>query len=110
MRGEKGLCRACADLRKLSRAWERKPGNLAGFAQGLYGAKLARFFDLSRDLLPEGLDTFKFFLRPEKLHEFDFDIGAVNVAMEIEEMNFNHALGFFARNSRPESDIHDAVM
>src|SRR5204863_6095487 len=110
MRGEKGLCRACPDLRKLSRAWERQSVNLAGIAQGLYGAKLARFFDVSRDLLPEGLHTFKFFLRPEKLHEFDFDIGAVNVAMGIEEMNFNHALGFFARNSRPASDIHDAVM
>ncbi len=76
----------------------------------LRSAKFTRFLYVSRDLLSECLNTFKFFLWPEKLHEFNFDIGPVNVAMEIEEMNFNHALGFFARNSRPESDIHDAVM
>jgi hypothetical protein len=32
------------------------------------------------------------------LYEFYFDIAAVNIAMEIEEMNFDYALRFFARN------------
>src|SRR5437879_6597987 len=74
------------------------------------GAKLARFLDVSGDLMAESLDTLKFFLRAEKLHEFNFDISAIDVAMEIEEMNFDRTLGFFARNRRPEPDIHDAVM
>src|SRR5689334_566407 len=30
--------------------------------------------------------------------------------MEIEEMNFDHALSFFAGNSGPESDVDDTVM
>ena len=73
-------------------------------------AQLARFLYIGGNLLPERLDAFKFFLRPKELHEFDFDIGAVDVAMEIEEMHFDHPLGCVAGNGGPESDIDDTVM
>jgi hypothetical protein len=73
-------------------------------------AQFARLLYIGGNLFPKRLDAFEFFLRPEELHEFDFDISAINVAMEIEEMNFDHALGFFAGNSGPESDIDDTVM
>ena len=73
-------------------------------------AKLARFFNVSGDLLAKSLHVFKFFLGAKELDEFDFDIGAIDVAMEIEKMHFDHALGFVARHRGPESDIHYPVM
>lgn len=73
-------------------------------------AQFARLLYIGGNLFPERLDAFEFFLRPEELHEFDFDISAINVAMEIEQMNFDHTLGFFAGNSGPESNIDDTVM
>src|SRR6476619_7053512 len=71
---------------------------------------LARFLYVSRNLLSERFDVFELFLRPQELHEFYFDIAAVNVAMKIEKMNFDRALGLFAGNSRSESHVDDAVM
>src|SRR5437763_2834562 len=73
-------------------------------------AKLACFLHVSRDLFSQSFHAFKFLLGAKKLHEFDFDISAINVAMEIEQMNFDHALGLFAGNSGSESDIDDTVM
>jgi len=48
-------------------------------------------------LLSERFDVLEFFLRPQELHEFYFDITAINVAMKIEKMNFDRALGLFPR-------------
>ena len=59
-------------------------------------AQFARLLYIGGNLFPERLDAFEFFLRPEELHKFDLDISAINVAMEIEEMHFDHALSFFA--------------
>ena len=56
------------------------------------GENLARFHNIVRDLLAQCSQAFELLLRPEVTKKSQLNIFAVEIAIEIEEMKFQHAL------------------
>ena len=53
---------------------------------------LAGLIDVVPDLCYQRLHVFEFFFRSQEFHESNFDISVVDVAIEIEQMDFEHAV------------------
>src|SRR5260370_30391625 len=62
------------------------------------------------DLLRQRLHAVELSFRSEIPHESHFDIFAINVAIKVEQINFQHALRFSASNGWSITKIDDAVI
>ena len=51
------------------------------------------------------VQVLKFLFRTKKSQKADFDVVPINVAIEIEQMNFEYALGFPAAHSRANAKV-----
>ena len=56
------------------------------------------------------VQVLKFLFRTKEFQEANFDIVAINVALEIKQMNFEHALGFSAAHGRANPKVDHAAM
>src|SRR5205807_5055057 len=56
------------------------------------------------------VQVLKFLFRTKEFQEVDFDIVAVNVAIEIEQINFENALGLSTTDSWPNAKIDYATI
>src|SRR6266567_3942952 len=59
-------------------------------------------------LAGERIYIFKFFFRPEIADESHFEILAVDIAFEIEQVNLQNSLRFAGAHSRPITEVHYA--
>src|SRR5439155_20567658 len=73
----------------------------------LFRRQLARLLHIAFDLVHERIDIFEFLLWPEIANEAQLKILAVNIAVEVEQMNFQNALGFAAAHRWPITKVHD---
>jgi len=77
-------------------------------------ARLAEIEELLRaielDLPNQRFQAVELSFRSEIAHKADFNIFAINIAIEIEQVNFQHALGFSAADRGPITEIDDPVM
>src|SRR3989442_15522665 len=73
----------------------------------LFRRQLARLLHITFDLAHERIDIFEFLLRPEVADEAHFKVFAVDIAVEVEQMNLQNALGFAAADGGPITEIHD---
>jgi len=65
-------------------------------------------FHVLPDLLNQRVQVLKFLFRTKKFQEANFDIVAINVAIEIEQVDFEHALGFAAAHGRANAKVNYA--
>src|SRR5436190_7070391 len=70
--------------------------------------KLARLLHIKLNLADESIDVFEFLFRSEITDKTHFQILAVNVAVEIEQMNFENSLGLAATHGWTITEINHA--
>ena len=58
----------------------------------------------------ERVQIFKFLFRSKKFYEANFDIVPINIAIEIEQVNFEHTLGFAAAHGRANAKVDYTAM
>src|SRR5256885_6352776 len=73
-------------------------------------SKSPRFFDIVANLLSERVQVFKFLFRAKKFQEANFDVMPVDVAIEVEQVYFEHAFGFSAAHGRANAQVDHAAM
>ena len=56
------------------------------------------------------VQVLKFLFRTKQFQEANFDTVVINVAIEIKQMNFEHALGFSAAHGRANPKVDHAAM
>jgi len=76
----------------------------------LDGTKFARLPDIGIDLSDKRIDTLEFPFRSKILDEPKFDVFAIDVAIKIEEMNFQDTLVFFSAYGRSIAQIDHAMV
>src|SRR5205814_955494 len=70
--------------------------------------EFARLLHITLDLPDESVNVLEFLLRPEITDETQLEVFAVNVAIEIEEVNLENALRSATAHRRPKTEIHHA--
>src|SRR5437870_3494868 len=73
----------------------------------LFRRQLARLLHIAFDLAHERIDIFEFLLRPQIADETQLNYPDVNIAVEVEQVNLQNALGFAAAHRWPITKVHD---
>src|SRR5262249_41618581 len=66
--------------------------------------------DIAADLLNQGVEAFEFLFRTKKFQKANFDVLSVNVAIEVEQMNFKNALRFCVANGWSNTEVDHSAM
>jgi len=66
--------------------------------------------DIEFDLVHQRLQAVELSFWPQVAHESDLDVFAINVAIKVEQVNFQYAFGFAAANRWAIPKIDDTVI
>src|SRR5581483_2549233 len=76
--------------------------------RSLPSAKVPGLLHIELDLPDQSIEIFEFPFGPEILDKAHFDILAVNVVVKVEQINFEHALGFVGAHCWSIAEIDHA--
>lgn len=87
----------------------RDDGLRAGRLQILRCTKFPRLPDIDLYLSNERIHVLEFLFRPEISNKTDFEVFAVDVLIEIQQMNFENAFRLATAHRRPKPEINHAM-